>query len=185
MAVRFQIPRKAGLVRLLLHPAGKFVAVSLTVALIAGIGAFTYYYAKYSRLIEQKLSAGPFPTTSMLFAAPKIVSVGDETVASDIVALLRRSGYSESRTNRMGWYRLTSDGIEVYPGPDSYFRQEPGVIRFQSGTIARIISLADNTERTRYQLEPELITNLFDRKREKRRIVGFSDIPRVLINAVI
>jgi len=173
------------LVRLLLHPAGKFVAVSLIVALIAGIGAFTYYYAKYSRLIEQKLSAGPFPTTSMLFAAPKIVSVGDETAAPDIVALLRRSGYSESRTNRMGWYRLTSDGIEIYPGPDSYFRQEPGVIRFQSGTIARIISLADNTERTRYQLEPELITNLFDRKREKRRIVEFSDIPRVLINAVI
>ncbi len=173
------------MVRLLLHPAGKFVAASLTVALIAGIGALTYYYAKYSRLIEQKLSAGPFPSTSMLFAAPKVVSVGDETAASDIVALLRRGGYSESRTNRMGWYRLTSDGIEIYPGPDSYFRQEPGVIRFQSGSIARIVSLADNTERTRYQLEPELITNLFDRKREKRRIVGFSDIPKVLINAVI
>ncbi|MCX6637261.1 MAG: PBP1A family penicillin-binding protein, partial [Acidobacteria bacterium] len=34
-------------------------------------------------------------------------------------------------------------------------------------------------------LEPELITNLFDRKREKRRIVRFADIPKVLVNAVI
>ena len=28
-------------------------------------------------------------------------------------------------------------------------------------------------------------TNLFDRKREKRRIVKFNDIPKVLVNAVI
>ncbi|MEJ7605871.1 MAG: biosynthetic peptidoglycan transglycosylase [Bryobacteraceae bacterium] len=33
--------------------------------------------------------------------------------------------------------------------------------------------------------EPELITNLFDRTREKRRIVRFSDLPKVLVNAVV
>ena len=46
------------------------------------------------------------------------------------------------------------------------------------------MSLADNTSRGQFQLEPQLITNLFDRNREKRRLVHFVDIPPVLVNAI-
>ena len=49
----------------------------------------------------------------------------------------------------------------------------------------QVISLRDNTERTQYLIEPELITNLFDRSREKRRLVRFQDLPKVLVNAVV
>jgi len=45
--------------------------------------------------------------------------------------------------------------------------------------------LADNTERTEYTLEPELISNLFDKNREKRRLVRYEDIPPVLVHAVV
>lgn len=51
--------------------------------------------------------------------------------------------------------------------------------------MTRIISNRDNTERQRYFLDPELITNLFDRKREKRRLVRYEDIPQILVHAVI
>ena len=47
-----------------------------------------------------------------------------------------------------------------------------------------MISLADNTPRTQYQLEPQLITNVSGPTREKRRIVKFADIPKVLVDAV-
>ncbi|MCX6623406.1 MAG: penicillin-binding protein 1A, partial [Acidobacteria bacterium] len=104
MAVRVQVPNRAPLVRFLLHPAGKVVMATLTVALILALGIFTYYYTKFARLIEQKLAAGVFPNTSMIFAAPKTIGTGDETTVTEIVNQLRRSGYSEARTNRMGWY---------------------------------------------------------------------------------
>src|SRR4030088_3196175 len=52
------------------------------------------------------------------------------------------------------------------------------------GKVKQIISLRDKSERTQYLLEPELITNLFDKNREKRRIVKFRDIPPQLIQAV-
>ena len=65
-----------------------------------------------------------------------------------------------------------------FPGPDSYFDEEEAVVKIQGDKVARIISLRDNSERTQYQLEPELITNLFDRSREKRRMVHFDDLPR-------
>ena len=34
-------------------------------------------------------------------------------------------------------------------------------------------------------LEPELITNLFDKQRQKRRIVKYEDIPDVMRNAIL
>ena len=51
--------------------------------------------------------------------------------------------------------------------------------------VTQIISLADNTDRTEYTLEPELISNLFDKNREKRRMVKYEDIPPVLVHAVV
>ena len=73
----------------------------------------------------------------------------------------------------------------VFPGPDSYFDQEAGVIKFAGGRISQIVSLQDTTSRSQYQLEPQLITNVSGPNREKRRIVKFNDIPRVLVDAVI
>jgi len=46
------------------------------------------------------------------------------------------------------------------------------------------ITAEDGAPLAGYKLEPQLITNLFDRNREKRRLVKFADIPKVLIDAV-
>ena len=67
--------------------------------------------------------------------------------------------------------------MEIFPGPDSYFNQEPGVIRF-AGQIVRIISLSDNTDRGQFSLEPEVLTNVYDKNREKQRIVHYADFRR-------
>jgi len=168
-----------------MHPVGKVFLVSSVAVFTLGFLVFTFYYFKFSRMIDEKLAGGPFPSTSMLFSAPKAVMVGDEMTPDEILNQLRRSGYGESKTNRMGWYHVRPDAVEIFPGPDSYFDQEAGVVKLEDGRVTQIISLRDNSERTQYLLEPELITNLFDRKREKRRIVRFADVPRVLVNAVI
>src|SRR5207247_6751042 len=66
------------------------------------------------------------------------------------------------------------------------FDQEPGVIRFSGGKISQIVSLQDNTARTQYQLEPQLIQAVSGPSaREKRRMVKFRDFPQVLVDAVI
>ena len=171
--------------RFVLHPVGKILLVLLVLGLTTGFGVFTFYYVKYSRLIESKLAAGPFANTSMLFAAPRTVDVGDIADPQEIATDLRRSGYSESANNRMGYFTLKPEEIDVYPGPDSYFKRDEGVIKFDGRKVKQIISLADNTERTEYTLEPELISNLFDKNREKRRLVRYDDIPPVLVHAVV
>ncbi|HEX6895669.1 MAG TPA: transglycosylase domain-containing protein, partial [Bryobacteraceae bacterium] len=185
MAVKVQVPKKASAVHFFLRPAGKILIAVVAVLITAAVAVFTYYYSYYSHRIEAKLAAGPYANTSMLFAAPRTLAVGDVVDPLEVASELRRSGYSESPRNRMGYFALKPDEIDVYPGPDSYFKRDEGVIKFKANKVARIISLADNTDRTEYTLEPELISNLFDKNREKRRVVKYEDIPPVLVHAVV
>ncbi|HLJ15228.1 MAG TPA: PBP1A family penicillin-binding protein [Bryobacteraceae bacterium] len=185
MAVKVHVPRKARLVRFFLHSWGKLLIALAVIALATGAAVFTYYYNRYARLVDAKLRSGPYTSTSMLFAAPKLVMLGDEGSPAEIAAYLRECNYGDARQASMGSYNLRPDAIEIFPGPESYFRQEPEVIKFSRGKVSQIISLRDNSEGTEYYLEPELITNLFDRKREKRRIVHFGDIPPIMKDAVL
>ena len=178
-------PLRDRLRRFLVHPVGKGLIVITLCATVAGLTVFFYYYNKYANLIEVKLEKGPYTNTSKVFGSPQAVNVGDALDPEEIAASLRAAGYTEASGNRLGWYRAKQDVIEVYPGSDSYFQQEAGLVRFAGGKVSQIVSLRDNTERTQYLLEPELITNLFDRKREKRRIVRFQDIPPLIVNAVL
>ena len=178
------VPKNAGLARFVLKPAGRALVIGLALVTVLGLSIFTYLYSSYSRLIDEKLRAGPFANTAKLFAAPQSVAVGDSTTPAEIAAELRHSGYNESHTNSMGYFLEQPESIEIFPGPDSYFDQEAGVIKFARGRISQITSLEDNTARSQYQLEPQLITNLSGPNREKRRIVKFDDIPKIVVDAI-
>jgi penicillin-binding protein 1B len=182
--MKVRVPTNAGLARFLLGPLGRVLVAGLALFTILGAGTFIYFYAKYAQMIDEKLRAGPFANTAKVYAAPESVAVGDALAPEDIAAALHRSGYNESRSNPIGYYQLHPTSIEVFPGTDSYFDQEAGLIRFSGGRISQIISLQDNTQRGEYQLEPQLITNVSGPNREKRRMVKFNDIPTVLVEAV-
>jgi penicillin-binding protein 1B len=181
--MKVRIPRSSGLTRFFLGPLGRASLIASALVLIGILATFTYFYAKYARVIDERLRSGVFANSAKIFAAPESVAVGDAITAADIAAELRRSGYTESRGNPVGYYQTSGNSIEVFPGPDSYFDQEAGVIRFNGGKISQIVSLQDNTQRSQYQLEPQLIQALSS-AREKRRMVKFQDLPKVLVDAV-
>jgi len=182
--MKVRVPQTSRLARFLLGRFGRILLVSLVLLMIGGMGAFAYFYSRYAHLFDERLKAGLFANSAKIFAAPESVSVGDTATPSDIAAQLRRSGYTESRSNPIGYYEIQPNAIEIFPGTDSYFEQEAGVIRFSGGKISAVVSLEDNTPRPQYQLEPQLITNLSGPSREKRRFVKFRDIPPVLVQAV-
>ncbi len=181
---KFQLPKNALITRFLANRWARYSLLAFVAFSAISLGVFTYYYNKYARVIEDKLRNGPFANTSMLYAAPQPVAVGDQTRPQELADYLRRTGYSESNRNPLGWYHVRPDAIEINPGPEA-FDSEGAVIKIQRGVVSQIISLRDQSERTLYNLEPEPITNLFDQKREKRRIVRYGDIPKVMLNAVL
>src|ERR1035441_5823421 len=137
--MKVRVPKGAGLARVLLGPVGRFLVIGAALVICLVLCTFTYYYAKYSRLIDEKLRAGPFANTAKIFAAPESVAVGDAGTPAEIAAELRRSGYNESRGNPIGYYLLQPNSIEVFPGPESYFDQEAGVVKFAGGRISQIV----------------------------------------------
>jgi penicillin-binding protein 1B len=162
-----------------------WLLAALGVLLLLGLSFSFYFYKKYARQIEEKLAAGPFVKTARLYANPQTVRVGDPASAENIVAHLRNCAYTATRGNLKGWYHVRPDAIEIYPGPDSFFREDPFVLKISKGRVQEIISLRDNTQRNQYQLEPVLITNLFDRQRQKRQVMTFDEFPSMLVNAVV
>ena len=182
--MKVRVPRKSRLARFFLSRFGRYLLIFFCLLIIGGAGSFAYYYSKYAQMFDERLRVGLFANASRIFAAPESVAVGDPSTPSEIAAELRRSGYTESRSNPIGYYEIQPNAIEIFPGPDSYFEQEAGIIKFSNRRISAIVSLQDNTPRPQYQLEPQLITNLSGPSREKRRFVKFRDIPTVLVEAV-
>jgi penicillin-binding protein 1B len=190
LPLRIRFPKNKSKARAGLSPnaarISRFVFYGALGLLAILIGWVCFSYVKYSRIADEKLTQGPFPNSSVLFAAPQTIGIGDAATKVDITNRLKESGYTEdAKENPLGWYHIRPDAIEIFPGNQSKTDAEPGVLRFQNGKITSIVALSDNSERTEYSLEPALLSTMFDKNREKRRLVKFEDIPPVLVNAVV
>ena len=79
---------------------------------------------------------------------------------------------------------MVKGGIEITPGDESYHSPEPARIDIEEGQISHITSRGN--ELSAYELEPQLVTALFDaEQRSKREVVKYNDIPPVMVQAVL
>ena len=153
------------------------IAVSFTIF-------FSYFYIKYDRIIERRFRTPVFSNSAKIYAIPQTVRTGEKITVKQIVAELRHAGYSERDDSQLGNFRLVGDGIEITPGAESYHSPESALIKVEDGQVESISSRGNQL--SAYELEPQLITALFDaEQRSKRQVVKYSDIPPVMIQAVL
>jgi penicillin-binding protein 1B len=157
-----------------------FLSLSLLV-----VGVFSYFYVKYDRVIAKRFSNPIFSNSARIYAIPKTVRPGQTVQPKAIAAELRHAGYSENADQSpMGSYRLFGDGIEITPGPESYHSPDPARIVVHNGKVDSITSRG--SELSAYELEPQLVTALFDaEQRSKRQLVKYDEIPKVMVDAVL
>jgi penicillin-binding protein 1B len=157
----------------------------------AVVGTFVYFYVRFSRVIDARLSGDIFNNASLVFAAPTPVFVGEAMSPGDVAARLRKALYAEDAGgSQVGTYRWVGNRLEVRPGPASFFQGElikegPAALEFRDGRIASITSLSTPGPLDGYQLEPAVITTLFDNSRSKRRLVRYQDLPKCVVDAVL
>ncbi len=190
MAIKLKIPKTTG-------PAGKgsvllprdpvvraVLIVFVSLALLV-VGTFSYFYVKYDRVIVKRFSSPVFSNSAQIYATPKVVRPGQAFPARSIAAELKHAGYSEKgEPSPMGSYRLLTNGIEITPGPESYHSPDPARIILKDGKVASITSRGSDL--AAYELEPQLVTALFDaEQRSKRQLVKYDDIPKVMVDAVL
>jgi penicillin-binding protein 1B len=150
-------------------------------------GIFTYYYIKYSRMIDARLSGKVFQNTTQIFSAPEYISVGQTWSAEDLTTYLTRIGYRpEVDDNALGQYTVQGNTVDIRPSKLSYFGGSNALaVQFSGKSIRGIRPLSGGANLETALIEPELITNLFDSAREKRRPVRYDDLPPELVHAIL
>lgn len=189
MAIKIKIPRWKGFRNSLRNP---FVRAGLAIFLIFCLtcfGIFSYYYIKYQKIVDKRMSGQIFANTAKIYAQPRSLRVGQKADSHEVASYLLHAGYTEQGergASKFGTYRIISGGIEIKPGEESYYNSEGAVIRIREGKIDKIASLGNSSDSlSAYELEPQLVTGLFDSQaRSKRRLVRYEDIPQVMVSAV-
>ncbi|MGH9773215.1 MAG: transglycosylase domain-containing protein, partial [Candidatus Acidiferrales bacterium] len=168
-------------------PFGIGLLVVALACLLAGAGVVGYYYISFGYLIQQRLTGQIFHNTSSVFSAPGHIYVGETLRENELTTYLLNDGYQEGQTTAAPGEVLIRDSIvEIRPSAKSYFQGGNALrVEFSGAEVASISQLPNGTQVQSAEIEPELITNLFDSTREKRRVVQYRDLPPLLVHAVM
>jgi penicillin-binding protein 1B len=146
-----------------------------------------YYYVKYGHMIDARLSGNILQNTTQIFSAPVAISPGEVFSSNELTTYLQRVGYRpEADDSSLGQYTLNGNVVDIRPSKLSYFAGGNALsVQFGGKAIRAIRPLGGGAEMASAEIEPELITNLFDSAREKRRAVRYDDLPPNLVNAIL
>ena len=154
---------------------------------LAFTGIFAFYYLQFGHLINQHLTGQIFQNTSRVYSEPGHIFAGEELHPKGLADYLLRAGYQEGDVpGSPGEFHVKGSTVEIIPSADSYFHGANALrVEFSGDSITRITPLKGGTSLDSANIEPELITNLFDSSREKRRVVRFDDLPKNMVNGVL
>jgi penicillin-binding protein 1B len=155
--------------------------------LVIAASFFGYYYVRFGRMIDARLSGNILQNTTQIFSAPEVISQGEAMGPEELTSYLQRVGYRpEADDSALGRYTADGNVVDIQPSKLSYFAGTNGLaVQFGGRTIRSIRPLSGGAEMGQAEIEPELITNLFDSAREKRRFVRYDDLPPILIDAIL
>ena len=161
---------------------GTIFAIFLT----AG-GVFAYYYVKFSHIIDARLSGNVLQNTTQIFSPPEHNSAGQAWGPDDLTDYLTRVGYRPVQdANALGQFTVQNNTVDIRPSKLSYFAGNNALaVQFRGKSIHSIKPLSGGPDIDTAEIEPELITNLFDSAREKRRPVRYEDLPTMLVDAIL
>jgi penicillin-binding protein 1B len=154
---------------------------------ITWVSIVTFFYVKYSRMIDARLSGRVLQNTTQIFSAPMRIADGEVWTAEEMATYLTKVGYRpEKDDNALGQYTLQANTVDIRPSKLSYFAGSNAIaVQFAGKTIKAIRPLGGGADLQTADIEPELVTNLFDSAREKRRPVRYDDLPPTLVHAII
>jgi len=168
-------------------PFGLTLLGIVFVVFFVSTSVFAWYYIKYSRMIDARLSGHVLQNTTQIFSAPEQISTGQAWGPEDLTQYLQRVGYRpQADDSSLGQYTVEGNTVDVRPSKLSYFAGGNALaVQFAGKSIKSIRPLNGGAELGAADIEPELITNLFDSAREKRRAVRYEDLPPTLVNAIL
>ncbi len=173
--------------------SGRLIKIALALlsipCIVVAVFLIRYYYI-FNGLIEEKLGDRYSVSETEIYAAPVVVFPGKRITQQDLIARVRRLGYVERSPagpsevpnyevggkNQLLIYNdasLPADGNRLVE------------ISWNGGTIRAVLDSSRRVELDSFSLKPELLSNVINKNRAKRRYVPYRDIPRILTDAIL
>ena len=146
MAIKIKIPRGKGFRGSLKSPFLRAGVAAFLIVCLVLFGVFSYYYIKYQKIVDKRMSGPIFANTAKIYAQPREIRIGQKADPHEIANYLRHAGYTEAGEqgkSKLGTYRLIRDAVEIKPGEESYYNAEGAVVRVKDGMVEKIASLGD------------------------------------------
>ncbi len=169
------------------------VIIPLVLAVASVFVVLVYYWTSFSGRVDNLLRGEVFTRSAGIYAAPKQLRAGETLSQDDLIAYLKRAGYVEKTQQAdtaRGRYSLNASTIDIEPSQHS---SVDGQNQFQSvrvqfsrnaKSISSLFQLGGNKRLDKTWLEPELISSVAGQEREKRKVIGFNDLPVHLVKAI-
>ena len=157
------------------------------------LGVLIYYWTIFSARIDNLLAGEVFTRSAGIYAAPKEVHVNESISPEQLIEYLKRAGYVEKAQqadNSRGRYSQNGGTLEIEPSSASSVdgQKQFHHVRLQFArngkTIASLADLEGGGAIQQTWIEPELISSVTGTQREKRKVIGFSDLPPNLVKAI-
>ena len=163
------------------------VALALTViAVVVTSDSFLRSYKYYSKIIDARLASGYLTSRPGLYAAPRTIRAGQGFSQDELIAVLRRAGYTETAASDVwsGSFVRQDGAIEIRPRQASQ-KAQPRIVRvsFRGAKIEGLVT--DEVSLDSFTLEPEILTNDLSSKTSKRHTLSYSEIPPLLTHAIL
>lgn len=168
--------------------ARRLIRISFLVIIVASVlaaDALISSYKYYSQIIDARLATGYLTSRPGLYAAPRVLQAGQKLAPNKLINALRRAGYLETRASNVwsGSFIVNGPAIEIRPGQSSKRQPELVRVNFSGEQIAEITG--DGLTLESFTLEPEVLSNDLSLKAGKREVLGYNDIPAVLVQAIV
>ncbi len=154
MALRIRFAKPAGGHQLRSRILWYLLAAFGCVALV-GICVFTFFYIKYTGVVNERLKQPIFANTAQIYAAPREVRPGQKLSVHLIANELREAGYTAdgaAQPSPLGTYSEGVQQITVHPGPQSFHAPDSATIHV-SGGVVEAISDERGQSLSSYELE--------------------------------
>jgi len=166
--------------------------VTLLVVTSSGLVFGAWYLKRLEDTVTEKFEK-PFSSfPSKIYSDSYLLYVGINLRLDELAEKLRRLGYFEVQATpkRKGEYRVVRQGVmEIYLHDfDFPTEKRPGVpirISQRGSMVGRIENLATGKDMFDLELEPELVTGLYERIWQERKLVKLADVPPLLVKAIL
>ncbi len=147
----------------------------------------------WEKTVTEKFEGRKWRLPSKIYSDSYLLYIGISLRPDELREKLRRLGYQEvtAAPKNKGHYRYEPARglLEIYlhdfAYPSEAFTGYPVRISFQGPAISRIESGVNGQEIFSLELEPELVTGLYDQIWQERRVVSLKEVPPLLIKAIL